>query len=266
MGNSKIWYMPFGSDRMAEIDFGRCINRIEGPDPVYHQTVQESLSGVQSTVIYSGRSRITLGHTWNRGTKDASGDGDLLRRRLVTLAAHLQRGGTCAFAADADYAHAGFTINLPSTEQSTLIVRLELMKNLTGALSAAGRELMVQSDHDEYKIEMKKCATNTGKTYGLAQRLATDMTDARWCLVREYYTYPALRMPKEYRQSGKYVDHDREFKFTLTLPLEEDPSAMDAYNAFGMPLPGTGHGPSVISTDPDDLSNPIDLPLYQWKG
>ncbi len=267
MGNSKIWFMPSGADRMAEIDFGRSVTGIVGPTVGYRQTVQESMSGVQSTVIYSGRSTIRVQHVWNRGTRDASSDGDLLRRKLFTLIAHLQRGGSCVFARDELYAHAGFALTLPSSNASSISIDVDLMRNLGGSLLATGRELMIQSDHDDYLIEMKTCGTQAGRKFPLAQNLSTDMSDCRWVLLREYYTYPALRLPAEMRTSGDFLTHDREMTFHLDLPLEEDPAQMDAYHVFGMPIPGTGHGPAQFPIDP--VVGVPQIPggaPYEWKG
>lgn len=264
---SKIWFMPSGADRMAEIDFGRACRIGAGPTPVYRQTVQESLSGVQSTVIYSGRSTLTLRHDWNRGTRDASGDGDLLRRKLFTLIAHLQRGGSCVFALDALFCHAGFALDNPASNTGSINIDVDLMRNLGGSFLASGRELMVQSDHDDYLIEQKVCTTHLGRKFTLTQPLATDMSDCRWVLVREYYTYPALRLPAELRTSGDFLVHDQEMTFHLNLPLEEDPAQMDAYQVFGMPLPGTAQGPGHFELDPDVLVPATGGALpYEWKG
>ncbi len=267
MGNSYLWYMPTGADRMALIDFGRQCLITRGPTTTYHQSVQESLSGVQSTVIYSGGARISLGHTWNRGTRDASGDGDLLRRKLGNLVSHLQRGGTCVFALDSTMARAGFAVHLPQSEAASIHVEVDLFKNLNLSGSVVtGREVMVQSDHDHYLHEHKLCSLQVGKTFTLTQRLGIDMTREKWCLVREFSTYPALRLPKEFRESGDFLVHDHEMTFHLDLPLEEDPAQMDAYHAFGLPISGTGPGPTTTDIDLGEIPGGAQTQPYEWKG
>lgn len=265
---TKIWFLPDGADRMAEIDFGRtCL--VEGPFPLYDQSVQRSVSGAQSSVIRSGLSRITLRHVWNRGTRDASGDGDLLRRKLATLAAHLQRGGGCALAIHAEYARAGFATQLPASNASSVHVDVDLFKNLnvTGNV-ISGREIVVQTDHSRYLWEMKLCSTNSGRSFALQQNLSTDMTSAQWVLVREYFSYPAMRMPAAERSGRGFVSHDHEAILELDLPLEEDPETLDLYASLGGPIPGTSAGPPPWIDPGNDIDNPGGNynPGYGWSG
>lgn len=269
---SKFWFFPDGSDRMAEIDFGRTIPDIVGPDPRYFGTTQETLSGVQTRITHWGRSEVVIKHgPWNRGTQDASGDGSLLRRRLFTLVAHLQRGGTCVFAGHSDYAFAGFALIPPSSQTGSITVDRNLMSNLSGGLLISGREVVVQSAHDQYLIEYKVVGTHATLTIPLVQNLATDMSTTRWVLVREYFTYPALRMPAELRNQplSEFLSHEHEAVFRLHLTLEEDPAAMDAYNVFGNPIPGTAHGPDTVIIPDAEIHNPGSTGQnapYEWKG
>lgn len=245
MGNSVIWWLPEGADRLARIDFGRSIGDIAGPYQVYTQTITESASGVQATRVVFGRSEIQLGHIWNRGSRDASGDGDLLRRKLVSLVGHLQRGGTCIFTRDEDYAWAGFLAGIPSSEQSSVIIDQNLFSELVPSPDPLdGREIWVNSDHDRYLFQHLRCSTQSGAQVNLAQNLAIDFADSRWVLVRDYFTYPALRMPARYRESGEFVPHEHEFTFTLALPLEEDPAQLDVLHALNGVFPGESPGPA----------------------
>ncbi len=254
MGNTIIWYWPEGGDRMVRIDFGRRIHTRQGPTPVYPQTVQESLAGVQSSVIYAGRHRTRFGHTWER---TPNGDGDRLHRRLKGLEAHLQRGGTCHVAEDEDLARAGFAVGTPGAGQHSITIDVNLFGNLVVGFLASGRECWVQTDHERFIPELKLCTTNTGLTFTFADGLFADMSEARWVLVREEGSWPALRMPSEARELANAVSHDgRNRVFTLDLPLEEDPATLDLYQVLGTPLPGTDPSPIVIDPDIELLTTP----------
>jgi len=257
VGNSVIWFLPHGADRYARIDFGRRIRSREGPFTIYRQTVQQAISGRESAVIYHGLSQIQIGHFWSR---DAAGTGDLLRRKLQALIAHLQRGGTCLYTEDEVYAKAGFATELPVSETAVVHVDFDLFVNLAiGQAQVDGRELWINTDHDTYLCEHKLCSTSTGSTgtltFNLTQNLSQDMSAARWVLVREYGTWPALRLPAEFRERGEFLIHDRERLFTLDLPLEEAPDVLDQLQGGGVPYAGTDPGP--IFADPDDPAGEV---------
>lgn len=249
MGNSVIWFLPHGSDRYNRIDLGKRIKDRPGPQVVYRQSVQQAINGRRTSVIYHGLSQIRLRHTWSR---DAAGTGDLLRRKLQMLIAHLQRGGTCLFTEDEIYARAGFATELPTSETASVTVDLDLFISLaTNQTSSAGRELWVNTDHDTYLCEHKLCSAFSGTTFTFAQNIAQDMSGARWVLVRDYGSYPALRLPAEFLERGDFLVHDREWLFELDLPLEEAPDVLDTLFDGGSPFPGTEPGPIPI-----DVSNP----------
>lgn len=262
MGNTVIWYQPEGGTKMTRIDLGCRITGRGGPDPRYKQTIQESLDGAQSSVLYSGLSQIQLRHTWQR---DASGVGDRLRRQLVALVAHLQRGGWCLYTEDEDFAWAGFLTELPGARTiqtgPQLTIALNLFRELADPDPAEDRELWIQSDHDQYLIEHVLCDEQDHKTFALAEELELDYSSARWVLLREYGTWPGLRMPAEHRDSSGFVTHDRERIFRLDLPLEEAPGLLESMYRSGEPYPGVGPGP-VGSPVPE---TPPYGQTYRWR-
>lgn len=247
MGNSVIWFLPEGADRVARIDFGGRIQRRDGPFYYYPQSGQRTLSGIEASVHFHGRSWIRLNHVWQR---DSLGTGDLLRRKLQALVAHLQQGGNCVYADDDLFAKAGFCTP-PGSETGSVTIDSDLFSLISGAGSSTGREVVVQTDHDRYLIEHKLCATNTGLTFDLAQNVAQDMSNEAWCLVREFGSFPALKLPMEMRESGEFLTNDRERIFTLDLTLEEDIAQLIVMHAFGNPIPGEYPGGFDLHPDTD---------------
>jgi hypothetical protein len=57
-------------------------------------------------------------------------------------------------------------------------------------------------------------------------------------MIREWGSWPALRVPAELRDSLDIVPHDQDRIFRFSLPLEEDPGALNALEAGGFPLLG----------------------------
>jgi hypothetical protein len=265
MGNSVIWYFPDGADRTARIDFG-CRILMTGPVPIYQTAVQKSLDLTRSLVRFNGVGRISLQHDW---TRDAAGTGDLLRRKLQALCANLQRGGSCVFVHDIDHAFAGFALDLPTSETDEITVDQNLFGDLIGGPGhgvTAGREIMIQSDHEKYLHEHKACTTHSGNTLELEQAIATDMSRERWVLAREYGSYPALRLPDEFLEFGDFVHHDHEWLFSLDLPLEEDPTVLDMYSLTGAVIHGEAPGPDPLDGIDEVHDYGIEIPTYQWKG
>lgn len=261
MGNSVIWYLPSGASFMTRIDFGRRINVRGGPRTRYPQTVQESLSGAQSSVIQHGSSVLSIGYS--KFQRDAVGTMDALRRKLVTLSSHLRRGGSMVFAEDEATAFAGFATTSPEIGTTDWTVAVNLFDNLVTSPSATGRECTINSDFDRYLHEMLLFGTHSGVNVATTTGIVEDMTSDRWVMVREWGSWPALRVPLEYRDQ-EYVSHEQDRLFTFDLPLEEDVSQLEAHAASpGIPILGTEPGPVI----PPDLGHDgIKDLAYGWDS
>lgn len=262
MGNSVIWYLPTGATFLERIDFGSRITARRGPNPVYRVAVNESVSGAQHSVLYYGLSRLSIGHVW---TRDVAGTGDALRRKLVTLQAHLAKGGTMIFAEDVDKAFAGFVISLREAGAPQMGVEYDLFDNIASG-SPLNCEITVSTDHSSYLYEHLLCDGVSGNLISFSTLLLQDMSFAEWVLLREYGSWPALRVPLEFRGDLDIVPHDHDRIFTLELPLEEDPVAMNALFASGIPIIGTTPGAGLaVDIDIDDVLVGKDDPLSGWR-
>lgn len=275
MGASKFYYLPAGANNggaWVAVDVGRRIQDRVGPTPILKQTHQEGFTGVQTSTMYGGGAQIRIRHTWNRGS-----GGDELRRELVSMLGHLRRGGCVAFVEDDDYGYAAFGNVRQRRRKADM--GPNLLKNLSGAVGTGleGRELWLASDPGTYVYEHKLCESvvshpTTGIreiTFDTVPRLSYGAT--RWQLVREYGSYPALRMPASLRQSDDQLLHDHEMVFRLDLALEDDPVELErlfdagvVYDTPGEQGPGggvdgAGGGPGLPGTGP----SPFELP-YQW--
>lgn len=255
MGNTRIWFTPRGATRATRIDFGLKLRMRRGPSFVYRQAVVESLGGSQSAVIYHGYSRVQLQHTW---TRDASGTGDQLRRKLLELVSHLQAGGSCTVAEDLSYAFAAFADISPSPGDD----RIRLAENLFGSLAPAvtdvsDREVLITSDPDVYLVDahLVDDGTNLRNLSFASETIHADYADARWVLCREWGSYPALRMPAEAREQGDYLVHEGEWLFTLDLPLEDDIGQLEGMAAYAGPMAADGIDLSSVENtiDPTDI-------------
>lgn len=234
MGQSVIWYLPAGASVMQRIEFPLKITGRIGPRPVYRQTVNETVSGAQTTVLYSGRSEVTIQHTFTRGTL-----GSVLRRELMTLQAHLAAGGTCVFVEDEALAFAGFIVTGRDVDTDEFSVEVNLFSEIAeGTPDCSGAELVVNTDTDRYLYEEHECDVHIDDGLSMTEGLRQNMSSARWAMVRERGSWPALRVPAELRDSLDIVPHDRDWVFRFSLPLEEDPQTLNALEASGLPLLG----------------------------
>lgn len=253
MGNSVLWFTPFGSMRQVKIDLGRRLHDRTGPVYLYRQAVQESVGGAAAITLFGGRSRLTIKMTWIR---DGS-TGDTLRRNLQALVSHLQRGGNCTLAEDITYAYCAFFATPPPVDtQATVGVESNIFEQLSPGVSIANREVSIQSDHDRYLVEPKLCSVHANNLLTFSTPIRTDMSAERWVCVREWGSWPALRMPIDYRESGDFISHDHEQRYILELPLEEDPFGMDLLASSSTPLTGDTDWPGTI-LDPTELGGGI---------
>lgn len=271
MGTTKIWWTKDGAPKMSSVDFGRILRDRKGPQIVYRQTVQESLSGIAATTMYGGRCRIRLMDTW---TRDGAGTGDRRRRDLVDLTAHLLRGGICMVVEDSTYAFAAFAERTVNSLDQVLETGPNLFENVATA-DVNGRELWIHDEFERYRVEHKVCSafsstSRPGNSVTVTPRIGTDYSVSRWVMVREYGTYPAMRLPIEVRENGEFVLHEHEWIFTLDLPLEEDPQTYESAFLYGGPVVAETQIPGPLLSEWANIDDPASFGIVSapppWLG
>lgn len=241
MGNAIIYYMPLSeSGTTYSIDFGSRIMNRKGPTTVVRQAVTEKLDGSLVTVHYSGKAQIVVQHRW-----DNTADGRELRRKLQSLVNHLQRGGFCTLVEDVDYGFAGFASRIPGARTRDIPYIANLVSGLIGSdPSITDRELEIVSDPESYLREMRKVSSHTPATHTITlptPGTKLDYTGSDYMLIREWGTWPALRLSKDGR-NGDFVQHDHEINFVLELPLEEDTETLAALASTNLQFPAETGG------------------------
>lgn len=257
MGNAVIWYQAEGSSIATKIDLQGRFQERSGPHPRYMRSYGESLGGASTTVLYGGRMEVSFRRTWQRTGTAGTDAGSVLWRRLFGLAAHLKRGGCCVVAEDETYAWAAFASRIPSDGADGIPYANPALTDLIAPnASPADREVFIHSDPDLYLTEARLCDSVSliGHRLALDEALAETYGDARWLLVREAGTYPALRVPEAQRGQPLVSTTDNR-RFTLDLPLEEDPDRLEQLASSGAQLPSDEE--SAMGQFPD---------LMGWDG
>lgn len=257
MGNAVIWYQPEGSSIAVKIDLQGKFQERQGPSVAYSGAHGEALGGASTTVIYGGRMSAIFRRTWQRSQpSDGTDPGSLLWRRLWGLQAHLKRGGCCVLAEDEDYAWAAFASRIPSDGADGIPYQHPALTDLIApSASPADREVYVHTDPDLYLTEQRLCdgVSAIGHRLALDEALAESYGDARWLLVREAGTYPAVRVPESQRGRDLVRTTDN-LRFTLELPIEEDPDRLEKLASTGAQLPSDeasamGQFPDLLDWD-----------------
>lgn len=265
MGGARIWFTPSADQgsRTIEIGMGAPFTDRDGPRPVMFKSSTESQTGARVITWQGGRNRQTFRRVWD---SRANGDGRLIRRKLWALVNHLGRGGTCSVAEDVDYAYAAFAANVPGFGDTRVhVTKNKFYPTIPGSLNTdiANRECMIQSDCDAYLTEMSLVSStslnSSGGTITLNGPLRFDYgNEARWVLLRDYGSYICQRLPDDVDPST-ILTHDHENNWTLELPLEDDPGALDSLASSD--TDGDG-GPVVLEIDTFGGINPT----YQEAG
>lgn len=221
---TKLWYWPTDGNKALAVELSPSVADRDGPTAAFAGTSAESITGAVVSTTYGARWGLRYRHTW-----DTRGSGAALRRQLFALVNHLQRGGTCMVAENATYAWAAFATLIPSRNSTRIAVGPSLFENLVTAPDCNGRDLVIQSDPDTGMAELRLCSAHGGGVAPYVD-LSTDLAfayqqSASWVLVREYGSWPALRLPPSER-SSPILTHRYDRVFELDLPLEEDPDAI----------------------------------------
>lgn len=241
MANTYIYYMPIAElGTSYGIDFGARIGNRKGPVLSVRQSVTEKLDGDLITVQYGGKAQIVLSHRW-----EGDANGRELRRKLHSLLNHLQRGGFCVLVEDIDYGFAGFATRIPGARTRDIPYLSNVVAGLTGSdPSITDRELELVSDPESFLREARLVSSHTVLTHTMTlptPGTRLDYTTCSYLLLREWGTFPALRLGKDGR-NGDFLQHDHENNFVLELPLEEDTTTLAALASTNLQYPGETGG------------------------
>lgn len=265
MGNATFWYQPDRTAQTFKIDLGRKLREREGPNVSYRQSSSESYGGDVDTRIYGGRADLRVMLTWQREGSAGTDAGSILRRKLLAFTAHLKRGGSCTFAEDVTYAWAAFASRPVALQDTTISYRSPVVTStIAPASTPLNREIYIHTDPDLYLTEMHLCSVLATQYVTVDRRTTENYADARWILLRESGTYPALRMPLQAR-GQPILTHRDERVFFLDLPLEEDHEALESLARTGGQIVDEDSpvgGGVVVGHDDDWMGQ--DAYRYRW--
>lgn len=211
--SASIWYQPFGTPEVLEIDLGCSLGSVDEYDQVT-QAVGESLSGRRTRIVYSGTRAVT--YTAVIGSSAVA-------QQLEALQSHLRRGGHCTVAEDNNKTFFGICLGTPSTT-------LEVHANLWGGYSAytltADDVLVLSGPGPAIVSEEVVIASSAVPTVAtLDDAPVNDWDRQEWVAARLKGFWPVLRL-----RSGatRILRTDRRITWELELPMEVPPSAYDA--------------------------------------
>lgn len=248
-----FWWYPTPDGPASFIALNRPIVDRPGPFQAMRQSTSTSWNDSITTVQWGGSERITVKHRWG-GTSTAD---RLVRRNLVAFMNHLRRGGHCVFAEDVTKLQAAFVQVAPGQGDTFVSIHTPFTDELLTAPGFASQEVVLRSSAPEVLIEAAFVQSQTGSGIVLSQGAALDFTDQAWVMLREWGTWPVMRLPADKRNDDLLL-HDYERAFTIELPLEEDEQLLGILAAINGPLASTDNGQDGVNLE-QDTSEPPNL-------
>jgi hypothetical protein len=223
--SSRFWYYPNNSG-LVTVNLGRTITEMRVPTTDFRQASATSWSGERTVVQWGGveQSRIRL--EWG-GTSAVD---RAVRRELVAMLNHMDRGGSVMFAVEHTRFYAGF-LGLSYPVGDTVIFVVPTTDAIAPAVNIADTEIVLRSANPNCKIECQHVSAhaigpfNTDGALTINPGLQYDFAGDGWVLVREMGSWPALRLPEGAR-GRPHLTGDHETKFVLDLPVEEDETSL----------------------------------------
>ncbi len=242
-----FYYYPNSTGAVVKIELNRPIVDRPGPFQQMQQSTTQAFSGFIATVQTGGPERVTIKHRWG-GTDD---DDREVRRKLVAMMNHLRRGGRVLFTEDDTKTYAAFVQVYPAVDGQFLSVFLPFTDELLTGVDVDDQEIVLRSCAPDVLIEACRVTSQTGSGIVLADPIVLDFTTQAWVLLRNWGTWPALRLPMD-RRSSDLMTHDHEIAFGLDLELEEDEYTLNALAIAGAPLAdGVGSGTTIEPEPPN---------------
>lgn len=270
MANSKFWYYPDPpGNLLVEVDLGGTVTDLKVPSTRMDQASATAFTGARTIVQWGGTSetRIRMEFAGVALLKRA------IRRRLVAMLNHMDRGGSVMFAVDADKFYAAF-FNRVHVAGETGISCRRSMDSVVSGVSLVDSEIVLRSANPNCLIDMQHvqghssgAAPNMNDILTVNPGTTYDYSAERWVLVRELGSWPALRLPESER-GRDHLTSNHEISFALDLPVEEDETSLDVqFLAGGDPFAGTAEGqasPALVGGSvPADGSGPV---KGEWGG
>lgn len=265
--SARFWYYPNGTGGILKsVNLQRLLTARSGPTYSMDQVIQLGYNGQAFTTHLFGLQRISLRYRFEGLPNALTSDLAVVRRQLVGIINHLQRGGWVTFAENYNYAWAAFFSTLPGGNVTTLSLKTDnLMPNLIdrlGGLSLVGKEVYLQADPATSICEMAYVSVDAHRTGNvtLNEHTAFSFTSAAWGMVRERGSYPALRLVPQQRNTDM-LQTESDTEFTLALELEEDPTRYSELAGIGgLPAPPESGGVQDPTGGLDQLGQVGNLP------
>ena len=240
--SAAFWYKPnVGSGLWRAVYLNAALTARSGPTYKMDQEYVQTVGGAGATQHFSGLQTIQIEYTFECDLTDPSSDNMVLRRQLVALCNHLQRGGSCMFAENSDVAWAAKTLLAPSNNQSQIGVSSNLFP--VAHANMDGRHVYIHSDSYGALCEMQALLhDNTAIGYvELYETTTYDYEGSNYVIVREEGSYPSLRLNPGQRNAEVLVTDDNRV-FTLKMTLEEDVGALFSITELDDPAPDPDTG------------------------
>lgn len=221
MSNAALYYYPDSKGTLETIDLGGPLQELE-EIPLRQVGQGRAMWGYSTTYVYGGSMRV-------RVVREYSGYASpTLDRALMTLSAHLERGGLVGVTADQSKAWASVvgrgTVNRGDTG---LFVKGNLWYTRgAGAVLASGDEVVLESSNPELYREFT--TINAWDTLLPTITPAARYTFSGTVHVRWRNFYPALFWPADQRSRPIVTSRNGRVTHTLDVTLEMDWSAMEA--------------------------------------
>lgn len=212
MGNAAIYYYPDPSGTLETIDLGEPLTDLsEIPLREIGQGV--SLMGYPSTHVYRGSMRVRV---QLRDVATTSSAGQALQRHLMSLSAHLERGGIIGVAADSAKTFGSALYSGTVNRGDANMYHKGDLWYASGSLTA-GDEIVIESANPEMLREFTTVSSTTGRILTITPTARYSHSGKPWIRHRNFY--PALYWPEDQRGSPIVVD-ERRVRFSLDMTLE----------------------------------------------
>lgn len=244
MGNAAIWYYPDPLGAVEKIDFGTPteygftdLQEV----PVVDAATARAQSGARTTTVRSRLLRMRFVLERFSGLASAGQD---LARHLLSLQAHLERGGTIGVALDEDKAWASVTTATSLARGTSGILTKGPGWYNTAATLAANDELVMQSEPPEGVREWVKLSSVSASGKTLTLSAGCRYTYGTRVLIRHRGFHPALKLADVARP---FITHEHRLAYTLDLTLDED----EYTYTTGMDMILRGTTPTQTKWSPD---------------
>ena len=218
MADAAIYYYPDGSGTLETIDIQEAWTTL---DVLPQRTRQDSVSltgrRYTTTVTHAARIRVTL-ERWSGLTVA----GKALARHLMSLAAHLEDGGSCVVVEDTAKAVVLFSRFWMPRGQVVLRTNGEALTGILSGTLAVNDEVRIQGGYNTWARELElvsaydagpgKVTLNTGTRYAYEDHPI---------MITDRGTWVAMKLPAD-QLGSPIVTHDHRLTYSFELELVQD--------------------------------------------